>query len=106
MMMTINAALIGAAAMAALTVAFIFLRFWTRSRDPLFLLFGIAFGIDAVMRFVLSFSAYPAEDEPFYYLPRLISYGLIVIAILYKNKRQTGGRSKSDETNSGRNKLS
>ncbi|MDI3468474.1 MAG: hypothetical protein OJF62_000537 [Pseudolabrys sp.] len=86
--------------MAALTVASIFLRFWTRSGDLLFLLFGIAFGIDAVMRFVLSFSAYPAENEPFYYLPRLVSYGLIVIAILYKNKRQTERASKNNDMNS------
>lgn len=87
MMTTFNGALIGAAAMAALTAALIFLRFWTRSRDPLFLLFSIAFGIDAIMRFVLSFSPHSAEDEPFYYLPRLISYGLIVVAIAYKNRR-------------------
>ena len=88
-MSTFNAALIGATAMAALTAAVFFLRFWTRSRDPLFLLFSIAFGIDAVMRFVLGFSAHNAEDEPFYYLPRLITFGLIVVAIIYKNMRRS-----------------
>lgn len=87
-MSTFNAALIGATAMAALTAAVFFLRFWTRSRDPLFLLFSIAFGIDAVMRFVLGFSAHSAEDEPFYYLPRLVTFGLIIIAIAYKNMRR------------------
>lgn len=87
-MSTFNAALIGATAMAAMTAAVFFLRFWTRSRDPLFLLFSFAFGIDAVMRFVLGFSAHSAEDEPFYYLPRLITFGLIVIAIAYKNMRR------------------
>jgi hypothetical protein len=89
MMTTFNAALTGATAMAALTAALIFLRFWRRSRDPLFLLFSLAFGIDAVMRFVLGFSAHSAEDEPFYYLPRLITYGLIVVAIAYKNVRRS-----------------
>jgi hypothetical protein len=88
-MSTFNAALIGATAMAALTAAVFFLRFWTRSRDPLFLLFSIAFGIDAVMRFVLGFSAHSAEDEPFYYLPRLITFGLIIVAIVYKNMRRS-----------------
>ena len=86
-MTTFNAVLIGATAMAALIAALIFLRFWTRSRDLLFLLFSLAFGIDAVMRFVLGFSAHSAEDEPFYYLPRLITYGLIIVAIAYKNKK-------------------
>jgi hypothetical protein len=88
-MNTFNAALIGAAAMAALTAALIFLRFWRRSRDPLFLLFSLAFGVDAIMRFVLAFSAHSAEDEPFYYLPRLITYGLLVAAIAYKNVRRS-----------------
>jgi len=88
MMSTFNAALIGATAMAALTAAVFFLRFWTRSRDPLFLLFSLAFAVDAVMRFVLSFSTHSAEDDPFYYLPRLVTFGLIIIAIAYKNVRR------------------
>ena len=84
-----NAALTGATAMAALTAAVFFLRFWTRSRDPLFLLFSVAFAVDAVMRFVLSFSTHSAEDDPFYYLPRLITFGLIIVAIVYKNTRRS-----------------
>ena len=84
-----NTALIGATAMAALTAAVFFLRFWARSRDPLFLLFSIAFGIDAVMRFVLGFNAQSAEDEPLYYLPRLVTFGLIIVAIVYKNRRRS-----------------
>jgi hypothetical protein len=88
MMSTFNAALIGATAMAALTAAVFFLRFWTRSRDPLFLLFSLAFAVDAVMRFVLSFSTHSAEDDPFYYLPRLVTFGLIIVAIAYKNMRR------------------
>jgi hypothetical protein len=86
---TANAALIGAAAMAALTAALMFLRFWRRSRDPLFLLFAIAFGIDAAMRFVLSLSSHSGEDQPLYYTPRLIMFGLIIVAIVYKNMRRS-----------------
>jgi len=88
MMNTFNAALIGATAMAALTAALFFLRFWRRSRDPLFLFFSLAFGIDAVMRFILGFSTHSAEDEPFYYLPRLVTFGLIIAGIAYKNMRR------------------
>jgi hypothetical protein len=87
---TANAALIGAAAMAALTAALMFLRFWRRSRDPLFLLFAIAFGIDAVMRFVLGFSSHSGEDQPLFYTPRLIMFALIIVAIAYKNMRRSG----------------
>jgi hypothetical protein len=88
-MNTFTAALTGATAMAALTAAIFFLRFWARSRDPLFLLFSLAFGVDAVMRFVLSFSTHSAEDDPFYYLPRLVTFGLIIVAIAYKNRRRS-----------------
>ena len=87
-MSTFNAALSGATAIAALTAAVFFLRFWTRSQDPLFLLFSTAFGADAVMRFVLSFSTHSAEDDPFYYLPRLITFGMIIVAIAFKNMRR------------------
>lgn len=85
---TFNDALIVATAMAALTAALIFLRFWRRSRDPLFLFFSIAFAIDAVMRFVLSLSTHSTEDEPLYYLPRLVGFALIIAAIVYKNMRR------------------
>lgn len=88
-MESFNDALIGAAAMAALTAALIFLRFWRRSRDPLFLLFSIAFAIDGMMRFVLGFSTQSTEDQPFYYLPRLVAFGLIIIAIVHKNVRKS-----------------
>ncbi len=89
MMDTFNDALIGATAMAALTAALIFLRFWRRSRDPLFLLFSIAFGIDAVMRFMLALTPESTEDQPLYYLPRLVAFALIIVAIAYKNTRRS-----------------
>ena len=88
MMESFNDALIGATGMAALTAALIFLRFWRRSRDPLFLLFSIAFGIDAVMRFVLGLTSEGTEDQPLYYLPRLVAFGLIIVAIAHKNMRR------------------
>jgi uncharacterized membrane protein HdeD (DUF308 family) len=89
MMSTINATFIGATAMASLTAALFFLRYWRQSRDPLFVMFAIAFAIDAVMRFVLGFSPFSSEDEPLYYVPRLITFALIIIAIVQKNRRRS-----------------
>jgi uncharacterized membrane protein HdeD (DUF308 family) len=80
------APLLGAVAMASLVAAMFFLRFWRQTSDSLFLLFGIAFGIDAVSRFVMALSHVSEETEPFYYVPRLLMFGLIILAIVLKNR--------------------
>jgi uncharacterized membrane protein HdeD (DUF308 family) len=82
----INSVLLGAVAMASIMAALFFLRFWRQTRDKLFLLFAIAFGVDAAMRLVLSFSHVTAEQEPFFYMARLATFGLIIVAIIQKNR--------------------
>lgn len=79
-------ALVGAIAMASLVAALFFLRFWRQTRDTFFLLFATAFGIDAVARFALSFQQVSRETEPLFYIPRLIMFGLIIAAIVQKNR--------------------
>jgi uncharacterized membrane protein HdeD (DUF308 family) len=83
---TMNAAMTGAVAMAALLAALFFLRFWRQTRDNFFLLFSIAFAIDAVARFVLALTHVSDEAEPYFYVPRLITFGLIIVAIVLKNR--------------------
>jgi len=73
----------GAAAMAA--VALFFLKFGRRTRDMFFLLFAAAFTIDAISRFALGISRVSDTAEPIYFLPRLVMFGLIAIAIIGKN---------------------
>jgi hypothetical protein len=75
----------GATAMAGLVAALFFLKFWRRTRDSFFLLFAAAFAIDAVGRFVLAVVQLSDITEPLYFLPRLVTFGLIVIAIIRKN---------------------
>lgn len=77
--------LAGATAMASLAVALFFLKFWQRTRDSFFLLFAAAFTIDAVARFVLGMVRVSDTAEPMYVLPRLVTFGLIAIAIIRKN---------------------
>jgi Family of unknown function (DUF5985) len=77
--------LAGAAAMASLAVALFFLKFWRRTRDSFFLLFAAAFAIDAMARFALGMVQVSDTAEPIYFLPRLVTFGLIVIAIVKKN---------------------
>ena len=82
----LNEMLLGAAAMGSGVAALFFLRFWTQTHDRLFLLFAIAFAIDSIMRIVLAVAELPDEKEPFFYSGRLLSFGLIVLAIVDKNR--------------------
>ena len=77
--------LLGAIVMASLTAALFFLRFWKHTRDRFFLYFAMSFGIEGVNRAVLALTGNPNEDRPFFYLVRLFSFVLIVLAIAEKN---------------------
>lgn len=63
-----------------------FLRFWRETRDRFFLLFALSFWIEGANRFVLARYVGPNEDAPVYYLVRLVAYGLIIAAIVMKNR--------------------
>jgi hypothetical protein len=75
----------GAVAMASLTATMFFLRFWRQTRDSLFLFFALAFALDALIRLRLGINQVSDEMEPFYYLARLVSFALIIVAIVRKN---------------------
>lgn len=77
--------LMGAVAMASVVAALFFLRFWSQTCDPLFLFFAGAFALDAMTRVALALNHPDEELEPIYYLTRLITFGLIIAAIAYKN---------------------
>ena len=89
-MSALSSMLAGAASMLSLVAALFFLRFWRRTRDGFFLLFAIAFAIDALTRFVLGWANVPDESQPYYYLPRLVMFGLIIVAVIQKNRPRAG----------------
>jgi len=76
----------GAAAMGSLVAALFFLRFWTRTSDSFFLFFSAAFLIEGLSRVPLVFEHAADETEPLYYLPRLVAFSLIVLAVILKNR--------------------
>ncbi len=78
--------ILGAVAMASLVASLFFIRFWRQTRDRFFLFFAIAFGVDAVSRTILALGDISKEHEPFFYLARLVTFGLIIIAIIDKNR--------------------
>ena len=79
--------LTGAIAALSLVAALFFLRFWSRTHDRFFLLFAAAFAIDGLSRLVVATIHLPDEFEPYSYLPRLVTFGLIIAAVVLKNRR-------------------
>lgn len=81
-----TAVVLGAVAMASFVAALFFIRFWRQTRDRLFVIFALAFAVDAMTRVTLALGDIAAEHEPFFYLARLITFGLILLAIIDKNR--------------------
>lgn len=83
-MIEFNSMLVGAVAMSSVVAGMFFLRFWRDTSDSFFMLFGIAFLLDAAARVTLATKI--AEDvETLCLLARLVTYGLIILAIVKKN---------------------
>ena len=81
-----NQLMLGAIAMANLIIGLFFLRFWKKTRDRFFLFFAVAFVLEGINRVLLGLSQGSNENEPIFYLVRLLSYVLILIAIVDKNR--------------------
>lgn len=86
-----NEMLIGAISMASAVAGLFFLRFWRSTGDRFFLFFALSFFIEGVNRVVLAPAAQDNDGTPAYYLIRLLAYGLILYAILDKNRPGKGG---------------
>ena len=80
--------LIGAIGAAAFVAGLFFLRFWRATGDRFFLLFALAFWIEGGHRVFIYHWAGPDEASPLYFIPRLLAYGLIIAAIVDKNRRR------------------
>ena len=82
----LNPVLQGFISALALVAALFFLSFWLSTRDRFFVFFAASFGIEAVNRLYMGLSAEGGESSPVHYGIRLLSYGLILIAIWDKNR--------------------
>jgi len=82
--------LTGAIAMASCVIALFFLRFWRSSGQRFFLYFALSFLVEGAHRIYSTWEGAAHEDTPYHYLVRLLSYGLILWAILEKNWPQRG----------------
>ncbi len=77
--------LLGLIATASITAGMFFLKFWRNTRDSFFLSFGASFVIEGLNRSAVLFTDKPSEGNPWTYLIRLLSFLLILTAILKKN---------------------
>ncbi len=77
---------LGTIAMASLVASLFFVRYHRETRDPLFLYFAAAFGLEAVNRTLLAFQATPNEASPYLYILRAFAYSIIVFGIYRKNR--------------------
>jgi hypothetical protein len=89
---TMTQLLLGAIGMAEAVVGLIFLSYYRRTRDRFFLFFTASFWLDAVGRIWIGISPHPTDEGvPFVYILRVVTYALIVVAIVDKNRGTTRG---------------
>lgn len=79
----------GSVTLGFLIAAVFFLKFWRRTRDPLFMTFAAAFSLLALNQAVPLVFDIPREDQAPVYLLRLSAFALIIWAILRKNLRRS-----------------
>jgi hypothetical protein len=78
----------GASCVAAAAIALFFLRFWRDSGDRFFAFFALAFAIFAANRIALTALDDESEARTVVYLARAAAFGIIVLAIVDKNRPQ------------------
>lgn len=79
--------LAGAITMGFLVAGLFFLRFWSRTREGLFLAFALAFWLLGAGQALLAFSNIPVEERSWLFLLRLAAFSLILFSVLAKNRR-------------------
>lgn len=80
------ALLSGAVAALSLIAATLFLRSYKKMRDVLFAYFAAAFALFGATQLYLGIRNVPELNEPTAYLPRLVVFILILVAIVVKNR--------------------
>ena len=84
----INDFLAGAIAMGFAIAALMFLKFWHRTREGLFLAFFGSFLLLAINHAMLSLTRIPLEERSALYLVRLVAFLLIIGALWHQNRKR------------------
>jgi hypothetical protein len=81
----LNQMMAGGVAMAFFVAAVVFLRFWQKAGDRLFLLFSISFVVLAANRIAGGIATVQGHEEHSVYWIRFAAFAVILVAILDKN---------------------
>jgi uncharacterized membrane protein HdeD (DUF308 family) len=71
---------------ASLAVALFFLEYWRNTRERLFAILAIAFGMLGFERVLLAFVDPHDEGTHWVFIPRFLAYLLIIAGIIDKNR--------------------
>jgi hypothetical protein len=77
----------GAIVMGFAVATLLFLRFWRRTREGLFLAFSGSFLLLGVTQTLLSLGGFVDEQRSWLYLLRLAAFLLILLALFLQNRR-------------------
>jgi len=75
----------GALTMGYLVLGLFFVKFWNRTRDPLFITFACAFWLMAANQLAVSAVGFYDLDVGWTYILRLLAFVLIILGIVRKN---------------------
>lgn len=76
----------GAIFLGNLVVAMFFLHFWKKTGDRFFGLFALAFVALSITRIALAIVDEANEERDYLYFLRLLSFAIILVAIIDKNR--------------------
>ena len=79
----------GAVVMGFAVASLLFLSYWRRTRQNLFLTFAASFTLLAVNYGWLAVTDIPVEDRSPLFLLRLLAFALIIVAIVQSNRGQS-----------------
>jgi uncharacterized membrane protein len=78
----------GAVVMGFAVACLLFLSYWRRTRQRLFLTFAASFFLLAVNYAWLAITEIPVEERSPLFLVRLLAFGLIIVAIYQSNREK------------------
>ena len=87
-MTTLNDFLGGAIVMGFAVAALMFLKFWKRTREGLFLAFSGSFLLLGIAQALLTLGNFRDEERSWLYLVRLLAFLLILYAMWWQNRRR------------------
>ena len=88
--MTLIDFLSGAVTMGFAVAGLFFLRFWSATRDSLFLAFAIAFWLMGLCQALLALGDIALEERSWVYTLRLLAFATIIVAVVKKNRASPG----------------